>query len=223
VEEKIFRLLSEEIKKLSLPLENQLNENKIRLLAQYLGLLSKWNKAYNLTAVRDPEEMVQKHIIDSLTILPHLTKALEQQNKPTLVDIGSGAGLPGIPLAITQPEWSLTLVDSNSKKTGFLNQAKQELGLDNVTVINARAENIKQPYDAIVCRAFASLSDIVELTKNLWHEETVLWAMKGKYPDEELRQLPKSYRVSATYPLGVPGIAAERHLLKIIRQPITQS
>lgn len=220
MEEKIFLLLSEEIKKL--PLENQFSEKKVRLLAQYIGLLNKWNKAYNLTAVRDPEEMVQKHIIDSLSILPVLTKALAQQNKPTLVDIGSGAGLPGIPLAIAQPKWSLTLVDSNSKKTGFLNQVKQELELNNVAVINARAENIKQTYDAIVCRAFASLSDIVELTKGLWHEETALWAMKGKYPDEELRQLPKSYRVSATYPLDVPGIAAERHLLKIIRQPITQ-
>ena len=222
MEEKIFRLLSEEIKKLSLSPENQLNETKIQLLTQYITQLNKWNQAYNLTAVRHPEEMVQKHIIDSLCILPYLSEALEQQKQPSLIDIGSGAGLPGIPLAIARPEWGVTLVDSNRKKTGFLNNIKQQLELEKVVVINTRAENINQVFDVIVCRAFASLKDIVELTKNLWHEKTMLWAMKGKYPVEELRQLPKSYRVSATYRLDVPGEEADRHLLKITQEPISK-
>ena len=217
MEEKIFLLLGEEIKKLPLAPEDQLSKAAIRSLARYTNLLNKWNQAYNLTAVRNPEEMVKKHIIDSLSILPVLIKAFRPGSSPRLVDIGSGAGLPGIPLAIARPDWNVTLVDSNNKKTGFLNHVKQELGLSNVTVVNARAESIKQSYDAIVCRALASLDDIIELTKGLWHESTVLWAMKGKYPDEELRQLPKSYRVSATYALDVPGVDAERHLLKIIR------
>jgi 16S rRNA (guanine527-N7)-methyltransferase len=217
VEEKIFRLLSEEIKKLPLSSEEQLGEKKVRLLSRYVSLLNKWNQAYNLTAVRNPEEMVQKHIIDSLSILPYLTKTPEQHTKPTLVDIGSGAGLPGIPLAIAHPEWHITLIDSNGKKAGFLNNTKRELALDNLDILNTRVEKVEQQYDIITCRAFSTLAEIVELSKQLWRSNTCLWAMKGKLPEEELRRLPKSYRVSATYALDVPGVGGERHLLKIVR------
>ncbi len=220
MEEKVFFLLSEGIKKLNLSLspERVLNEKEIQQLSQYIALLHKWNGAYNLTAVRDPEEMVKKHVMDSLSVLPILDKEFAGQGEVSIADIGSGAGLPGIPLAIARPEWSVTLIDSNGKKAGFLNNAKHALGLKNIVVINARAEAIKQTYNNIICRAFASLAEMAEFTKSLWHEQTTLWAMKGKYPDEELRELPKSYRVSASYALDVPGIDAERHLLKIVKQ-----
>lgn len=199
-----------------------MSEKQQLLLGEYLKLLYKWNKAYNLTAVREPEEMIKKHIIDSLIILPALDKDFKETSRPTLVDVGSGAGLPGIPLAIARPDWHITLVDSNGKKTGFLTTVKRELGLTNIAIINARVETINQVFDAVICRAFASLEDIVLLTDKLWSDKTCLWAMKGKYPDEELRQLPKSYRVSATFSLSAPGMASgERHLLKIIRQPVT--
>ena len=216
--ELINKFLNKEILKITPVLGKPLNEKQELLLAEYIKLLHKWNQAYNLTAVREPEDMIKKHIIDSLIILPILEKDFERQSGPTLVDVGSGAGLPGIPLAIAQPSWEITLVDSNGKKTGFLTAVKRELGLNNISIINDRVENVNQTFDAIICRAFASLKDIVNLTEKLWSEKTCLWAMKGKYPDEELRQLPKSYRVSATYALTAPEITdGERHLLKIIR------
>lgn len=180
---------------------------------QYLFALHKWNAAYNLTAIRDVTEMVHKHLIDSLSVLPHLLK----EEIRTLADVGSGAGLPGIPLAIANPTWSVTLVDSNSKKTGFLKHALLITGLTNIQIINARSESLVNPQDIVISRAFSSLRDMVELTQGLQGPSGSLWAMKGKFPDQELPELPKGYRVSASHSLCVPGIDGERHLLKIIK------
>lgn len=184
-----------------------------KLLA-YLALLEKWNKAYNLSAVRDRGEMVGRHLLDSLAVLP----VLRREKIITLVDIGSGAGLPGIPLAIACPEWQITLVDSNGKKTGFLRQAKTQLQLEGLTIINDRIENLQQSFDAVICRAFASLKDTVNLAEGLMGGETALWAMKGRLDPEELSELPKPYKVSAFHALTVPDCEGERHLLKIVHE-----
>lgn len=222
MEEYLNDIPIEEIRKINPLLDHPLNREQEQLLTRYLKLLQKWNQAYNLTAVREPVEMIKKHIIDSLVVVPILDKDfLRLEMPPTLADVGSGAGLPGIPLAIVRPDWKITLIDSNGKKTGFLITVKRELGLENISIINARVESVSQIFDAVICRAFASLKDIVDLTQNLCNEKSCLWAMKGKYPDEELRQLPKSYRVSASYALTAADTAdGQRHLLKIIRQPV---
>lgn len=224
MEELVKKTLEREITKINSSLAEPIGETQQDRLLDYLKLLHKWNQAYNLTAVRDPIEMIHKHILDSLLVLPMLDENFQRMEKPTLADVGSGAGLPGIPLAIARPQWQITLIDSNGKKTGFLTTVKRELGLSNVSIVNARVESLNQTFDAIICRAFASLKDIVELTATLCHEQSCLWAMKGKYPDEELRALPKSYRVASAYTLGVPdGVdkaEAERHLLKIVRHPV---
>lgn len=223
MEEQIKATLVKEITKINASLDAPLDEKQQGQLLEYLKLLRKWNQAYNLTAVRDPIEMVYKHIVDSLLVLPMLDKDLQQFDRPTFADVGSGAGLPGIPLAIARPHWQITLIDSNGKKTGFLKTVKRQLALANVSVVNVRVESLGQSFDAIICRAFAALKDIVKLTAPLWRENTSLWAMKGKYPSEELRELPKSYRVATAYTLGASDAEgkaeAERHLLKIVRDP----
>ena len=182
-------------------------------LIDFVCLLSKWNQAYNLTAVRKPEAMMTKHILDSLSVLPILV----QTPISTLVDIGSGAGLPGIPLAIMIPAWQVILIDSNSKKTGFLNQVKLALALENVTVKNQRAEDANIQAEAVICRAVASLSELTTTTGHLLAPRGALWCMKGKFPENELSALPKPYKVSASYKLAVPGDESERHLLKIVK------
>ncbi|QPK62338.1 16S rRNA (guanine(527)-N(7))-methyltransferase RsmG [Methylomonas sp. LL1] len=180
-------------------------EPQIETLLNFIKLIAKWNKAYNLTAVRDPLEMVSLHLLDSLAILPHV-------KAPNVADIGTGAGLPGIPLAICQPDCHFTLVDSNSKKTRFVQQAVLELRLKNVDVVHSRVELIKpqQLFSTVICRAFAGMSDIVKLTGHLLAEDGLLLAMKGQIPEQELAELGSDYSV---IPLEVPGIAAERCLI----------
>lgn len=192
----------------------ELQHQQQQKLLAYLALLEKWNKAYNLSAVRDREEMVGRHLLDSLAVLP----VLQHEKMVTLADIGSGAGLPGIPLAIARPEWQITLVDSNGKKTGFLRQAKTQLQLEGLTIINDRIENLREPFDAVISRAFASLKDTVILAGGLMDQKTVLWAMKGRLDPEELSGLPKPYKVSASHALTVPDCEGERHLLKIVHE-----
>lgn len=194
-------------------LQLKLDDNQIRQLLQYLFALYKWNSAYNLTAVRDVMEMVNKHILDSLVIFP----ILKQESFISLADVGTGAGLPGFPLAIACPDWQITLIDSNSKKTGFLKHALLITKLENVNIVNARVESLEIGFDAIISRAFSSLRDMAELTTSIQRDDTTLWAMKGKFPLQELPELPKPYRVSASHSLAVPGIEGERHLLKIIK------
>ncbi|UJS25872.1 16S rRNA (guanine(527)-N(7))-methyltransferase RsmG [Thiothrix winogradskyi] len=181
-----------------------------QLLNRYLQLLQRWNKVYNLTAVRDPAEMQSLHIADSLSVAPYLRGT-------TCLDVGSGAGLPGIPLAIIQPQRQFTLLDTNGKKTRFMQQAVLELGLSNVTVIQTRVESW-QPvrcFDAIISRAFASLQDFVTFTGKHACENGILYAMKGRYPDSELAELPSGWQVMAQHTLHVPDLDAERHLLEL--------
>lgn len=181
-------------------------------LLGYLDLLVKWNKAYNLTAVRDINEMVSRHLLDSLSIVPFI-------DGETWLDVGSGGGMPGIPLAIMFPDAHFTLLDSNGKKTRFLTQVVMSLKLPNVTVVNSRAESfhVEQFFSGIISRAFSSLADFVGLTKHLADGNTKWFAMKGLYPVEELQSLPDTFKVDANHQLTVPNCDGQRHLL-IIKQ-----
>ena len=176
-----------------------------KLLA-FRDLLLKWNRTYNLTALRDPEQVVSHHLLDSLAILPHVGGG-------ALLDVGSGGGLPGIPLAIARPELAVTLVDTVQKKTTFLQQAAIELGLKNVAVHHARVEEMRGQYAQISSRAFADLARLVGLTRHLLEPGGRWLAMKGVRPDDEIAALPSGVAVAAVVPLTVPGLDAERHLL----------
>ena len=176
-----------------------------KLLA-FRDLLLKWNKIYNLTALRDPAQAISHHLLDSLVILPHVGAG-------NLLDVGSGGGLPGIPLAIIRPELAVTLVDTVQKKATFLQQAAIELGLKNVAVHHARVEEMSGEYVQITSRAFAELALFVNLTRHLLAPGGRWLAMKGVRPDAELNALPADIVVEAVIPLTVPGLSAERHLI----------
>ena len=180
-----------------------------KLLA-YLALLYKWNRTYSLTALRDESKAVSHHLLDSLAILPFVPAG-------RLLDVGSGGGMPGIPLAIARPELSVTLLDSNSKKTAFLQQAAIELGLLNITVHCGRVEQYHpvSGFAAITSRAFAELKDFVGLSAHLLASDGVWLAMKGVWPQEELARLPASVRVEAVHRLQLPGLTDERHLVAL--------
>ncbi|MDI1292791.1 MAG: 16S rRNA (guanine(527)-N(7))-methyltransferase RsmG [Methylobacter sp.] len=182
-------------------------DQKIEQLLCFIKLIEKWNKAYNLTAIRDREEMARLHILDSLAILPYIEGA-------RVIDIGTGAGLPGIPLAICLPEIHFTLLDSNAKKTRFVQQVVLELKLKNVQVLHSRVENYhpEKAYDAVLTRAFASLSDIVKLTSHLLARKGVLLAMKGQNLDAELELIAEKKSV---IPVSVPGTDVDRCLVRI--------
>ncbi len=186
---------------------------QVKQLLDYLQLLVKWNQAYNLTAVRDPLEMIYRHLLDSLSILPYLQAG-------ELTDVGSGAGLPSIPLAIMKPDLQVLSLDSNGKKTRFQFQAKALLKLDNFTVEQVRAEDFQLSIKSkqLVSRAFANLKDFVTLTESLAAEDARLLAMKGVYPEEELTELPKGFVCQQSYPLLVPGEEGQRHLLVLVKQ-----
>jgi 16S rRNA (guanine527-N7)-methyltransferase len=188
-------------------------------LLRFLELLSKWNRVFNLTAITDPGEMLTHHLLDSLSVVTPIDELVAAIPSPRVIDIGSGAGLPGIPLAIARPTWALTLLDSNSKKTAFIQQAAAELQLANVRVITARAEAHSGTYDVIVSRAFSSLREFVAKTRSLLAPGGSWAAMKGAVPDDEFRELPDGVRVQRTIPLHVPGLAAERHLVLLRNAP----
>ncbi len=211
LEEKLKRDLNLGCEALGLSLEEQ----QKKLLLNYVVLLNKWNKAYNLTAIRDIEEMVRRHLLDSLAVAKYI-------NGENYIDVGTGPGLPGIPLAIIFPEKHFTLLDSNSKKTRFLFQAKTELNLSNIDVVHSRVEKFQAPvslekngFDGVLSRAFATLADMVNWCQHLPHKNGYFLAMKGKYPEDEIDQLPNGYKVAQTYPLPVPGEEGERHLIEI--------
>ena len=178
-----------------------------KLLA-YAALLEKWNKTYSLTALRGADKAVSHHLLDSLAVLPHVPAG-------TLLDVGSGGGMPGIPLAIVLPELTVTLIDSNSKKTAFLRQAAIELRLSNVNVHCGRVEQYHPslPFSAITSRAFAELADFVVLSRHLLAADGVWLAMKGVRPEAEIAALPAGVRVRAVHPLQVPGVEGERHVV----------
>lgn len=178
-----------------------------KLLA-YLALLVKWNGAYNLTAVRDPEQMVVKHLLDSLSILPHV------QGK-TLIDVGTGGGLPGFVLAVTKPELQVTLLDSNGKKIRFLRQAIAELAVSNAVAVQSRVEDFVEGFDVVTSRAFATLADMVEGSEQLLKPGGEFLAMKGVRPDEEIAALPAHIAVAGILPLTVPFLNEERHLVRL--------
>ncbi len=182
-------------------------EHKQQQLMEFLGLLQKWNKVYNLTAIRNPEQMISHHLLDSLAVLPHLWAG-------RWLDVGCGAGLPGLVLAIAQPDWHMTLIDSNSKKTSFVQQVIIELDLHNVTVSCARVESMKsaKKFDGIISRAFADTADFVKLTRHLMAENGSWAAMKGA-PEQELERLPGDIVVERVIPLAVSGVSAARCLV----------
>ena len=188
----------------------QLPADAVSRLLDYLTLLERWNAAYNLTAVRDPAEMVTRHLLDSLAILPFV------QGR-TLADLGTGPGLPGIVLAIAAPGREVLLVDSNGKKVRFLREAIRSLKLDGVRAEQARVEDVGGQFDCITARAFASLADMLAWGGHLLAPEGTWLAMKGKRPDDELAGIPDGFVVRATHELQVPGLPAERHLLVLGR------
>jgi len=176
-------------------------------LIAYLQLMLKWNKAYNLTAIRELDSMVIRHLLDSLSILPFI-------NQSPVLDVGTGAGLPGIPLALCLPDYQFVLLDSNGKKTRFLTQAKIELGIENIEVIHSRIEDYKPDFrfEMITCRAFAALNTILDLTQHLVTSSTRVMAMKGK---EEMPVLAEGYTQLAQHELQVPWLDEERRLIEI--------
>ena len=183
-----------------------LPETAQQQLLAFRDLLLKWNKTYNLTALRDPEQVISHHLLDSLAILPHV-------GPEPLLDVGSGGGLPGIPLAIARPELSVRMVDTVQKKTTFLQQAAIQLGLKNVAVDHARVEQLSGQYAQISSRAFAELKLLVTLTRHLLAPGGRWLAMKGVRPDDEIAALPADILVNQIIPLHVPGLDAERHLI----------
>lgn len=183
----------------------------------YLTLLAKWNRTYNLTAVRDEVAMVSQHLLDSLVVLPHLKVDSNEIN--SLVDVGSGGGLPGIPLALARPQLAVALIETSHKKASFLQQVKIELRLENVSVHCARVEDMARTelFEVVISRAFSSLAEFVRLCAHLLAPGGRLLAMKGALPQEEIAQLPAGWRVARSIPLAVPGLEAERHLIVIER------
>lgn len=186
-------------------------------LLAYLALLVRWNQTYNLTAVRDPREMVSKHLLDSLAMHPFVDGIAARGG--TLADLGTGAGLPGIPLAIVKPGLRVTLVESNGKKARFMREAVRTLGLNDVRVAESRIEALDEPgaFDAITARALATLPLIAELGGHLLEPDGQLLAMKGTYPADEIAALPAGWALAASHPLRVPGLDAERHLVVVRR------
>ncbi len=196
-----------------LNLAQPLDEEQQEKLIRYVELLEKWNKTYNLTAVRKPEEMVTRHLLDSLSICPYL-------RGNSILDVGTGAGLPGIPLSIVFPERQFTLLDSNNKKTRFVVQAVSELELPNVDVVQSRVEEYetKVPFDTITTRAYAAISDMVQQTSHLMASDGVFLAMKGTNPHAEMGELPPNYIIENNHLINVPDLDEERHLLEIKRK-----
>jgi 16S rRNA (guanine527-N7)-methyltransferase len=191
-------------------LDSRPTETQLLQLKQFVELLERWNKTYNLTSVREVKDMIPLHIFDSLVVADYIKGA-------NCLDVGSGAGLPTIPLAIMQPERQFTALDTNGKKTRFIQQALIELGLKNVKVEQARIENwsTETRFDAIISRAFASVYDFVSASSQYLSDDGILYAMKGQFPESELQNLPKNYILKTTHTLHVPYVDGERHLLEI--------
>ena len=184
-------------------------------LLAYLGLLEKWNRTHNLTAIGNAERMITHHLLDSLAVVPHLPRASGLR----IADVGSGGGLPGIPIAISRPAWRVTLIETSRKKAAFLQQAAIELPLPNVEVVSARVENYRptQPFDVAISRAYSSLANFAHHALHLVSDGGRLFAMKGTYPREEIEALPLGTKLVNALALAVPGVEAQRHLIVIGR------
>lgn len=188
-----------------------LKQQQCEQLIEYLALISKWNKVHNLTAIRDQQDMLTLHILDSVVVLPFVAQA------KNLLDVGSGAGLPGIVLAICQPDLQVSVIDANQKKVSFMRQVKAELNLANLTVLSGRVEAVHTagPFEIIISRAFSDLNTFVSLTQSLIAKHGKWLAMKGQIPHQEMQALQQSMQLQpiSLHKLVVPGLAAERHLL----------
>ena len=193
-----------------------INAQQQECLLRYMTLLHKWNKVYNLTAIRNPQEMVSHHLLDSLAVLPFLWPG-------RWLDTGCGAGLPGMVLAIVRPQWQFTLLDSNSKKTGFVQQAVIELDLKNVNVVCARVEDFHpaELFDGIISRAFAELGEFLKISRHLMNEYGRWAAMKG-YADKQLQTIPLGWKVEKVIPLHVPKLDAVRNLVIVASNGVNQ-
>lgn len=187
-----------------------LSDQQKQQLVGYVELLHKWNKAYNLTSVRDPEQMLVRHILDSIVVEPHLVGE-------RFIDVGTGPGLPGIPLAIVRPQAHFTLLDSLGKRVRFLKQVQHELKLENVTPVQSRVEEFpaEPPFDGVISRAFASLTDMVTWCRPLPGTQGRFYALKGILPQDEIAALPADFVVEKVLPLSVPTLTGERHLVII--------
>jgi len=202
--------LAEGLEQLAIPAD----DTSVDALLHYLTELERWNKTYNLTAVRDPKEMVTRHVLDSYAAQPYISGI-------RIIDVGTGAGLPGIPLALANPDMRFVLLDSNGKKVRFLQHVVGDLGLHNVTLVQARVADYAADsgFDTVVCRAFTSLAEFVADSGHLAAPEGRLVAMKGKLPRDELNELPEGWSAEAVEPVHVPGLDAERHIIVIRREP----
>lgn len=196
-------------------IEIHLSDEQIQKLIKYLELLNRWNQTYNLTAVRDIEKMVYYHLVDSLVISPYL----KSNNINVLADIGTGAGLPGYPLAIANPDFKIYLVETNHKRVAFLRQVQMELKIFNVEIINSRVEQAKlsQQPNGIISRAFSEIKEFISLSKHLSSSSCKFFAMKGVYPYEEIASLPEGFGLQEIIELKVPHVEGARHLAVINR------
>ena len=187
-----------------------LTDHQKNQLIAYVDMLHKWNKAYNLTSVRDPDEMLVRHILDSIVVAPHL-------HGERFIDVGTGPGLPGIPLSIVRPESHFTLLDSLGKRVRFLRQVQHELALKKITPVKSRvgAFPAEPPFDGVISRAFASLNDMVNWCHHLPGENGCFYALKGQLPEDEIAALPPQFSVGAVFKLQVPQLEGERHLVVI--------
>lgn len=206
----LFELLHQGLIKMNQPLDRHLEAQLIR----YIELIGQWNRVFNLTAIRDLDTMVTRHLLDSLTILPYI-------KGKTVLDVGTGAGLPGIPLAIVMPEHQFVLLDSNQKKTRFLQQTCYQMRLKNVRVVHERVEDYQpeQLFDVIVSRAFSTLREFLVMSQHLAKPGAQLLAMKGVYPLTELQEVSKPFKVTNTHQLSVPNLDAERHVVDLTYEP----
>jgi 16S rRNA (guanine527-N7)-methyltransferase len=203
---------------LNVKLTNVINQTDLNItteqidkLVAYVELLEKWNKAYNLTSVRDPNQMVIKHIMDSVVVSPHLQTVSDVNTK--YIDVGTGPGLPGVPLSIINPDKQFTLLDSLGKRIRFITQVKHELKLENVAPLQSRVEDHQGQYAGVISRAFASISDMVNWSHHLLAPQGKFFALKGQIDQEEIEALPNFVKVEQTHSLHVPELTGERHLV----------
>ncbi len=207
---------------LRLSLENGLNvlgveapASSVETMLAFLRLLGKWNERFNLSGIRDPGDMIPRHLLDSLAVSPYV-------RGPRVLDVGTGAGLPGIPLALVNPRYDFVLLDASGKKTRFLVHAVASLGLNNVVIQKNRVEDYRDEsgFDTVVCRAVADLATIVQMAGHLCAQDGRILAMKGRYPEHELKAVSGAWRVHGITRLEVPGLSAERHLVEMGRAPV---
>ena len=203
---RLSKLLSEGIEQLQLKISTE----KQQIMLSYLDLLTRWNKAYNLSGIKDPARMLVVHLLDSLSILPYVDGI-------TVLDVGTGAGLPGMPIAICEEQKKLSLLDSNGKKTRFLFQSCVQLGIRNVEVIHERVEHYqnRERFDIVLSRAYSDLAKFIVQTRHLLGEHSKLLAMKGQFPQSEIEKIPEDFKLLEVYVLKIPGEKGARHLLEL--------